>query len=83
MHQYKSYRRRLLHQASEAVERERHLKEAQRLYLNLRTVLAKQPGPGIKEQLLKTQRALKIRGDKLKVESHFLFRYLRQLCNIL
>ncbi|XP_060527691.1 cilia- and flagella-associated protein 58-like [Cylas formicarius] len=58
--------KRLLHQTSEAVERERQLKEAERLYLNLRQVLAKQPGPGIQEELTKTQRALKQRGDKMK-----------------
>ncbi|KAJ8965219.1 hypothetical protein NQ314_004289 [Rhamnusium bicolor] len=58
--------KRLLQQASEAVERERQLKEAERLYLNLRQVLSKQPGPGIQEELTKTQRALKLRGDKLK-----------------
>lgn len=59
--------RRLLNQAAQAVERERRLKEAERLYLNLRKVLAKQPGPGLQEELVKTQRALKLRGDKLKV----------------
>lgn len=59
--------RRLLQQGSEAVERERQLKEAERLYLNLRQVLAKQPGPEIQSELSKTQRALKNKGDKLKV----------------
>lgn len=59
--------RRLLQQGSEAIERERQLKEAERLYLNLRQVLSKQPGPGLQEELSKTQRALKLRGDKLKV----------------
>nr|XP_023014333.1 cilia- and flagella-associated protein 58-like [Leptinotarsa decemlineata] len=58
--------KRLLQQGSEAVERERQLKEAERLYLNLRKVLSKQPGPGIHEELSKTQRALKLRGNKLK-----------------
>ncbi|KAH1017841.1 cilia- and flagella-associated protein 58 [Dendroctonus ponderosae] len=62
----KLLQKRLLRQASEAVERERQLKEAERLYLNLRQVLAKQPGPGIQDELVKTQRALKQRGDKLK-----------------
>lgn len=62
-----SVRRRLLNQTAQAVERERRLKEAERLYLNLRQVLAKQPGPGLQEELVKTQRALKLRGDKLKV----------------
>ncbi|VEN52638.1 unnamed protein product [Callosobruchus maculatus] len=59
--------KRLLQQGSEAIERERQLKTAERLYINLRQVLAKQPGPGIKNELSKTQRALKARGNKLKV----------------
>lgn len=59
--------RRLLQQASQGIERERQLKEAERLYLNLRQVLAKQPGPGLQDELSKTKRALKLRGDKMKV----------------
>nr|CAH7768036.1 unnamed protein product [Callosobruchus chinensis] len=59
--------KRLLQQGSEAIERERQLKTAERLYINLRQVLSKQPGPGIKNELSKTQRALKARGNKLKV----------------
>lgn len=59
--------RRLLQQGSEAVERERQLRQTERLYLNLRQVLAKQPGPEIQTELCKTQRVLKNRGDKLKV----------------
>ncbi|KAL3268053.1 hypothetical protein HHI36_007182 [Cryptolaemus montrouzieri] len=58
--------KRLLHQSSEAVERERQLKEVQRLYLNLRQVLAQQPSPSIKKELNKTQKALRLRGNKLK-----------------
>uniref|UniRef100_A0A6P7F183 Cilia- and flagella-associated protein 58-like n=1 Tax=Diabrotica virgifera virgifera TaxID=50390 RepID=A0A6P7F183_DIAVI len=58
--------KRLLQQGSLAVERERQLKQAERLYLNLRKVVARQPGPGIQEELCKTQRALKSRGNKLK-----------------
>lgn len=58
--------KRLLHQSSEAVERERQLKEVQRLYLNLKQVLAQQPGPSIKEELNSTKKALRSRGNKLK-----------------
>ncbi|XP_076265822.1 cilia- and flagella-associated protein 58-like [Rhynchophorus ferrugineus] len=62
----KILQKRLLQQASQGIERERQLKEAERLYLNLRQVLAKQPGPGLQDELTKTKRALKLRGDKLK-----------------
>jgi hypothetical protein len=59
--------KRLIKQSSEAIERERQLKEAEKLYLSLKQVLAKQPGPGLREELTKTQQALKNRGDQLKV----------------
>ncbi|XP_066253136.1 cilia- and flagella-associated protein 58-like [Euwallacea similis] len=62
----KLLQKRLLHQASEAVERERQLKGTEQVYLNLKQLLAKQSGPGIQEELVKTQRALKLREDKLK-----------------
>ncbi|XP_057669299.1 cilia- and flagella-associated protein 58-like [Diorhabda carinulata] len=58
--------KRLLQQGSVAIERERQLKQVERLYLNLRKVVARQPGPAIQEELSKTQRALKFRGNKLK-----------------
>ncbi|XP_068899538.1 cilia- and flagella-associated protein 58-like isoform X1 [Tenebrio molitor] len=58
--------KRLIKQSSEAIERERQLKEAEKLYLSLKQVLAKQPGPGLREELTKTQQALKNRGDQLK-----------------
>lgn len=56
-----------MQQGSEAIERERQLKQSERLYLNLRQVLSKQPGPEIQAELSKTQKALKSKGDKLKV----------------
>ncbi|XP_030757675.1 cilia- and flagella-associated protein 58-like [Sitophilus oryzae] len=62
----KILQKRLINQATQAVEKERQLKEAERLYLNLRKVVAKQPGPGLQDQLTKTQRALKARSDRLK-----------------
>lgn len=59
--------RRLLRQSSEAVEREKQLKEVERLYLNLRQVVAKQPGAEIQSELTKTQRALVVKKNKMKV----------------
>lgn len=57
----------MLKQSSEAVERERQLKEVERLYLNLRQVVSKQPGAEIQSELTKTQRALVARKNKMKV----------------
>lgn len=62
-----SFIRRLLKQSSDAVQREKQLKEAERLYLNLRQVVAKQPGAEVQSELTKTQRALVIRKNKMKV----------------
>ncbi|XP_031349556.1 cilia- and flagella-associated protein 58-like [Photinus pyralis] len=58
--------KRLLNQTSEAVERERQLKEAEKLYTNLKQIMAKQPSPTIQEDLNKTRKALTLRGNKLK-----------------
>lgn len=55
---------------TEAIERERELKETQNLYMNLRQVLARQPSPDIQQELIQTKKALKIRGDKMKVKKH-------------
>lgn len=60
------------------MERERQLKEVQRLYLNLRQVLAQQPSPSVKEELNKTQKALRLRGNKLKVKQHVIIMQISQ-----
>ena len=59
--------RRLLRQSAQAIARERQLKEAEVLYLNLRQVVSKQPGPEVHAQLGKTQRALTNNINKVKV----------------
>lgn len=57
----------MLQQAAQAVERERQLKEMEKLYLSLKQVVAKQPGAEIQSELTKTQRALAMRRNKMKV----------------
>lgn len=54
-------------QTSEATEREKQLKETEQLYLNLRQVMARQPGPEIKQEMNETRKALYNRGIKMKV----------------
>ncbi|CAH1188590.1 unnamed protein product [Phyllotreta striolata] len=66
LHKIQILQRRLLHQGSIAVERERQLKQSEKLYLNLRKVMAQQAGPALQEELASKQRALKQRGYKLK-----------------
>lgn len=59
------------------LEKERQLKETERLYLNLRQVVAKQPGPEIQDQLVKTQKALTQRINKMKESILSLNCYIR------
>lgn len=59
--------KRLLSSSEEAIKRESQLKETERLYMNLRQLLARQPGPETFEKLKKTQHALRERGMKMKV----------------
>nr|CAD7448737.1 unnamed protein product [Timema bartmani] len=58
--------KRLLAQSDAAIERENRLRESERLYINLRQLLARQPGPEMSIRLQRTQRALKDRGRKMK-----------------
>nr|CAD7570675.1 unnamed protein product [Timema californicum] len=64
--------KRLLAQSDAAIERENRLRESERLYINLRQLLARQPGPEVSIRLQRTQRALKDRGRKMKVNIKYL-----------
>nr|CAD7586443.1 unnamed protein product [Timema genevievae] len=64
--------KRLLAQSDAAIERENRLRESERLYINLRQLLARQPGPEMSIRLQRTQRALKDRGRKMKVNIKYL-----------
>lgn len=49
------------------IQKEKKIKEGEKLYMNLRAVLSKQPGPEVIISLQKTQKALRERGKKMKV----------------
>lgn len=53
--------------ASEMIEKEKKIKDTERLYMNLREILSKHPGPQVAISLNKTQKALRQRGQKMKV----------------
>jgi ABC-type protease/lipase transport system fused ATPase/permease subunit len=59
--------KRLLAQIQTTIKQDTQLQESKRLYLNLRQVLARQPGPDASIRLRETQRALQDRGKKMKV----------------
>lgn len=59
--------RRLLKSSEDAIRRESQFKSMERLYLNLKQLLARQPGPEAMVKLKKCQNAFKQRGIKMKV----------------
>jgi len=49
------------------INKERKLKDTEKLYMNLRDVLSKQPNLQIRTNLNKVQNILRKRGEKIKV----------------
>ncbi|XP_018319123.1 cilia- and flagella-associated protein 58-like [Agrilus planipennis] len=58
--------KRVINITSESIERERHLTEIESLYTTLKRMVEKQPGPEIQTELVKTQKALVSRSNKMK-----------------
>ncbi|XP_076767182.1 cilia- and flagella-associated protein 58 [Xylocopa sonorina] len=48
------------------IDKEKKIKDTERLYMNLREILSKHPGPQVAISLSKTQKALRQRGQKMK-----------------
>jgi len=59
--------KRILKMSDEIIEKEKKVKDTERLYTNLRAVLSRQPDPQAAVNLDKAQDALRKRGIKLKV----------------
>lgn len=59
--------KRILKLSSELIDKDRKIKETEKLYMDLREMLSKQPGPELIENFDKTQKALRERGKKMKV----------------
>ena len=66
------------------IEKEKKIKDTEKLYMNLREILSKHPAPEVAISLNKTQKALRERGRKVKVNENkfpiilliiFTFRY--------
>ncbi|XP_011501647.1 PREDICTED: coiled-coil domain-containing protein 147-like [Ceratosolen solmsi marchali] len=58
--------KRIVKMSTEMINKDKKIREIEKLYTNLRKVLAKQPGPEILVHLNKTRRALRDRGNKMK-----------------
>lgn len=53
--------------SGDMIDKEKKIKDTEKLYINLRNVLSKQPDPQVVANLDKIQNALRKREDKLKV----------------
>ncbi|XP_076230789.1 cilia- and flagella-associated protein 58 [Calliopsis andreniformis] len=58
--------KRVLRMSSDMIEKEKKIKDTEKLYMNLREILLKHPGPQVTLSLSKTQKALRERGQKMK-----------------
>ncbi|XP_076227482.1 cilia- and flagella-associated protein 58 [Nomia melanderi] len=58
--------KRVLKMASELIDKEKKIRDTEKLYMNLREILSKHPGPHVMIALNKTQKALRERGQKTK-----------------
>lgn len=66
---------RILKMSSDMMDKERKLRDTEKLYTNLRDVLSKQPDPQAAANLNKVQNALRKRGEKLKVRNRIYIIY--------
>ena len=58
--------RRLIEKTEEIVKKEVAIQEKEKMYIELREILARQPGPEVTEQLSEFQRALRGKTKQLK-----------------
>lgn len=49
------------------IDKEKRVQDTEKLYINLREIMARQPGPQMTIALNKTRKALRDRGNKMKV----------------
>lgn len=61
--------RRLIQKTEEVVEKELLIQEKEKLYMELKQILQRQPGPEVAEQLQIYQQTLKEKTKQMKVEN--------------
>lgn len=62
--------RRLIQKTEEVVEKELFIQEKERLYMELKQILERQPGPEVAEQLQIYQQTLKDKTKQMKVTKY-------------
>lgn len=65
--------KRLISKTEEVVEKELLIQEKEKLYLELKHILARQPGPEVAEQLTIYQQTLKEKTKQMKVMPSWIF----------
>jgi hypothetical protein len=64
--------KRLIAKTEEVVEKELLIQQKEKLYIELKNILSRQPGPEVAEQINIYQQALKDKTNQLKVSFRFL-----------
>ena len=71
--------KRLIQKTEEVVEKELLIKEKEKLYMELKQILARQPGPEVAEQLSVYQQNLKVKTKQMTTMSSELNMYVAQV----
>lgn len=79
MQKVKTLQKRLISKTEEAVEKDLAIQEKEKLYLEMRNLLQKQPGPEVVEEVAKQQQSLKERTKNMKSMAAELNMYHAQL----
>merc|ERR1712054_653230 len=74
-----SLQKRLISKTEEVVERDLLIQEKEKLYVELKNILARQPGPEVAEQLSVYQQNLKEKAKQMKAMASELNMYKSQL----
>lgn len=69
--------KRLISKTEEVVEKELLIQEKEKLYLELKHILARQPGPEVAEQLTIYQQTLKEKTKQMKVMPSWIFFFFK------
>merc|ERR1712113_5830 len=79
MQKVKTLQKRLISKTEEAVEKDLAIQEKEKLYVELKSILARQPGPEVVEEVSKQQTGLKERTKQMKSMAAELNMYHAQL----
>merc|ERR1719161_2391547 len=79
MQKVKTLQKRLISKTEEAVEKDLAIQEKEKLYLEMRSLLSKQPGPEVVEEVAKQQASLKEKTKQMKAMAAELNMYHAQL----